>query len=170
MTSLGSAPTANTGTYGITASAGTLSAQNGYAFGFASPGVLTVSAAPLTVTANSTGKTYGQTVSFNGTEFSASGLQNGETIGTVNLASAGAAPTANVAPYPITASNATGGTFTAGNYNITYQNGVLTVRAVETPPVTLSGIDRLTSGLLLLPVSSLACGWEDEDETTFVCR
>ena len=63
-------------------------------------------------------KTYGSTVSFAGTEFSSTGLKNGETVGSVSLASVGAAPTAGVAgsPYDITASAATGGTFKAGNY------------------------------------------------------
>jgi hypothetical protein len=39
-------------------------------------------------------------------------------------------------PYPITPSNATGGTFTPGNYTTSYVNGVLTVTpAVVLPPV-----------------------------------
>jgi hypothetical protein len=62
-----------------------------------------VSPAALTVTANNQTKVYGQTFVFNGTEFTSAGLQNGETIGSVTLASAGAAPTATVpgSPYPI---------------------------------------------------------------------
>jgi hypothetical protein len=72
---------------------------------------------------------YGNTLTFTGTEFVAAGLQNGETVGSVTLASAGTAPTATVTggPYAITASNATGGTFSAGNYAITYTNGTLTI-------------------------------------------
>jgi len=47
----------------------------------------------------------------------------------VSLASAGAAPTAGVSggPYDITASAATGGTFSAGNYSISYADGTLGV-------------------------------------------
>ena len=56
-------------------------------------------------------------------------MQNGETVGSATLASAGAANMANVAgsPYAITASAATGGTFTASDYTITYNNGAMTV-------------------------------------------
>src|SRR5262249_44312599 len=84
----------------------------------------TVNPAALAITADNQTKTYGQTFVFNGTEFSSVGLQNGETVGTVTLTSAGAAATAHVAgsPYAITPSAATGGTFTAGDYTITYNN------------------------------------------------
>ena len=90
---------------------------------------LTVTAAPLTVTASNETKTYGATFAFAGTEFTSTGLQNGETIGSVTLTSAGSVATANVAgsPYAIVASAATGGTFTASNYAIGYVNGAMTV-------------------------------------------
>jgi hypothetical protein len=102
-------------------------------------GNLTVTGAPLTITANSTSKNYGQTVTFTGNEFTVSGqLYNGDTLGsTVTLASAGAGATAGVAqsPYTINASNAaiasgpgiTGG---AANYQITYNPGILKVIAI----------------------------------------
>ncbi len=92
-------------------------------------GVLSVTPAALTITASNASKSYGQSLSFSGSEFSSSGLQNGETIGSVSLASAGAAAgaAASGSPYAITASAASGGTFSAGNYNITYANGSLTV-------------------------------------------
>ncbi len=95
----------------------------------ASGNVGEITPAALTVTASDASKTYGQTVSFGGTEFTSSGLQGGETIGSVSLASAGAVAGANVpgSPYAITSSNATGGTFSTGNYTITYNNGSLTV-------------------------------------------
>ncbi len=90
---------------------------------------LTVTAAPLTVTANNQTKTYGNTFAFAGTEFTSTGLQNGETIGSVTLTSAGSAAAANVAgsPYAIVASAAAGGTFTASNYAIGYVDGAMTV-------------------------------------------
>jgi filamentous hemagglutinin family protein len=81
----------------------------------------------LTITANNRGKEYGDIVSFAGTEFNSSGLQNGETIGSVTLSSAGAGSSATVNTYSILASAATGGTFNAANYTIDYVDGVLTV-------------------------------------------
>ena len=131
VTSLGSPATAAVAgsPYAINVSTAGASSPNGYALAGNSAGLLTVNPAALTVTADDRAKTYGQTVVFAGTEFTSAGLQNGETIGSVTLASAGAPGTASVAgsPYAITASNATGGTFNAANYTITYNNGVLTV-------------------------------------------
>jgi hypothetical protein len=71
------------------------------------------------------------------TGFTSTGLLNGETIGSVTETSAGAAANAGVAggPYTITAGNATGGTFNAGNYNITYAGGSLTVNPA---PLTIT--------------------------------
>jgi hypothetical protein len=88
-----------------------------------------ITAKALTVTASSTSKTYGQTVTFSGTEFTSSGLVGGETVGTVTLSSVGAPATASVvgSPYAISPGAATGGTFNAGDYAITYNNGTLTV-------------------------------------------
>ncbi len=87
----------------------------------------TITAAALTITANSTSKTYGDTVTFDGSEFSTTGLVNGDTVNSVSLSSLGADPTAIVAgsPYAITASNALGSGL--DNYTITYVPGQLTV-------------------------------------------
>ena len=92
-------------------------------------GTLSVNPAALTITANNRSKTYGQVVVFAGTEFTASGLQNSETVGSVTLSSSGAAATASVAgsPYAIVPSAPTGGTFNPANYVITYADGTLTV-------------------------------------------
>jgi hypothetical protein len=91
----------------------------------------TINPAPLTVTASPETKTYGQTVSFGSgsTLFTSSGLQNGETIGSVTLAVSnnGGAASAPVGTYTITPSAATGGTFTASNYTISYAPGTLTI-------------------------------------------
>src|SRR5262249_18799847 len=59
-----------------------------------SPQAATITTAALTITANSSSKTYGQTVVFAGTEFATSGLVGGETVASVTLTSAGAIPTA----------------------------------------------------------------------------
>jgi len=97
-------------------------------------GMLTVSPAALTITANNLSKTYGQTVSFAGNEFTTSGLLNDDTVTQVTLSSAGAPATATVAgsPYAITPSAAVGSGL--GNYIISYANGSLTVHP-ESPLV-----------------------------------
>ena len=93
----------------------------------------TVAKAALTITANTQSKTYGSTQASpvtGSTAFTPTGLQNGETVGTVTLTygSGGLSATdAAGATSTITPSAASGGTFTAANYAITYAPGVLTV-------------------------------------------
>ncbi|MBI1205279.1 MAG: hypothetical protein GC182_22475, partial [Rhodopseudomonas sp.] len=114
----------NAGGYTLTASG---QASSNYNIAYVA-GTLTVNKADLTVTANSTSKTYGTDVTFAGTEYTTSGtLYGGDTVTSVTLASAGAAATANAAglPYAITASNAQGSGLS--NYRITYVNGSLQV-------------------------------------------
>jgi hypothetical protein len=90
-------------------------------------GTLTVNPAALTITANNQIKAAGQTLVFAGTEFSCSGLVNGDTVSSVTLTCAGAAAAATVSgsPYPITPSAAVGTGL--GNYTISYVNGLLTI-------------------------------------------
>ncbi|HUI89938.1 MAG TPA: MBG domain-containing protein [Anaerolineales bacterium] len=90
-------------------------------------GSLTVNPEPLTITANSLSKNYGDTVSFAGTEFTAPGLVNSDTVTSVTLNSTGADGSATVAgsPYPIVPSAAVGTGL--ANYTISYANGALTV-------------------------------------------
>ena len=134
--------TSNVGAYDITG-AGLVANNGNYVFVQApgNAGALTVTPASLTVTASNASKTYGQTPVLTG--FTSSGLQNGETIGSVTETSAGTAGTASVAggPYTITASNATGGTFSAGNYNISYVDGSLTVNPASLT-VTAASISK----------------------------
>jgi mucin-19 len=92
-----------------------------------------ITQAALTVRANDITKTVDTAYSFAGTEFSATGLVAGETIGSALLSSPGASPGAAVGPYAITASGATGGSFSLSNYNVTYLDGSMTV--VAAPPV-----------------------------------
>ena len=89
----------------------------------------TITPAGLTIAANNQSKIYGQTLAFGSgaVQFTSSGLQNGETIGSVTLVCAGGVPAAAVATYPITPSAATGGTFSTGNYTVGYVPGTLTV-------------------------------------------
>ncbi len=90
---------------------------------------LTVNPKTLTITADDQSKTYGDAVTFLGTEFSTAGLVNSDSVTSVTLTSAGAAGTATVAgsPYAIVASAASGTGL--GNYTITYVDGALTVGA-----------------------------------------
>jgi hypothetical protein len=148
--SVGVTCTSPVGSYAIITGPGTLASTN-YSFSLVN-GTLNVTPASLTITANSTGKVYGQTLTFAGTEFSTSGLQNGETIGAVTLAvsGGGAAATAPVAgsPYLITPSAATGGTFNPANYAITCVPGYLTIAG--TVPVTINRPVELGDGTIQL--------------------
>jgi hypothetical protein len=81
--------------------------------------------ASMTVTANNATKTLGQTVTFQGTEFTTAGLVQGDTVTSVTLTSTGAVGTANVGSYPVIPSAAQG--IGLNNYNLTYLNGSLNV-------------------------------------------
>ncbi|MDD5031389.1 MAG: YDG domain-containing protein, partial [Rhodoferax sp.] len=94
----------------------------------------TITQAALTVTALDQTKVYGTAFPFTGlpAEFTSTGLQNGETIGSATLTSTGTPTTAKVTVpqatgYPISISNALPGTFTPSNYLINYFPGTLTV-------------------------------------------
>jgi filamentous hemagglutinin family protein len=58
------------------------------------PGSFTINPAALTITADDQSKTYGETFTFAGTEFSTVGLVNGDTVTGADLASAATAATA----------------------------------------------------------------------------
>ena len=128
LTSTGAASTATVAgsPYPIVASAALGSGLGNYTISYAD-GSLTVNPKALTVTANSSSKTYGNTLTFAGTEFTAPGLVSPDTITSVSLSSTGAASTATVAgsPYAIVASDAVGTGL--GNYTISYTDGSLTV-------------------------------------------
>lgn len=85
-----------------------------------------VAPAPLTIAARYFQKFYGSNITLGAgnANFTATGLKNNETIGSITLAAAGGTA-ANDAPglYAITPSAATGGTFSTANYNITYTPG-----------------------------------------------
>jgi len=103
---------------------------------------INVNAEPLTITANSTSKSYGDTVTFTGKEFTTNGLVNGDTISSVTLTSAGASPSASVAgsPYDIVPSAAVFGTGSESNYKIAYVNGTL---AVNKAHLTVKADDQM---------------------------
>ena len=123
-----SAPGENVGSYLITPSG---LASTNYTIAF-NTGTLAIKPAALTVTASDRSKTYGSSLTLNGTtDFNPAGLLNGETIGSVTLSAsgspAGTAATAPVGSYVITPGTVTGGTFNPTNYAITYAPGALTV-------------------------------------------
>ncbi|MDB5778063.1 MAG: filamentous hemagglutinin N-terminal protein, partial [Polaromonas sp.] len=99
-------------------------------------GAMTVTPAPLTVTANDATKAHGQTAVLPLSAFTSVGLKNGETISSVTQTSPGTAASAGEGPYAITPTDAAGGTFTPGNYAITYTDGTLMVTPVTPPVVT----------------------------------
>jgi hypothetical protein len=106
-----------------------------------------ITAKTLTITANSVSKTVGTTLTggASSTAFTSSGLVSGETIGSVTITyGSGAAAGDAVGTYPlqVTPSAATGGTFTAANYNITYASGAITVL----PPLVAGWDFQTTSG------------------------
>jgi hypothetical protein len=153
----------NVGNYAINGAG--LTANNGnYIFVQAAgnAAALDINPAALTITADNGTKVYGQTLALAGNAFTSSGLQNGQTIGSVGLTSSGAAASAVVAssPYAITPSAATGGTFTPSNYLITYVAGALTVNpaplTIAANPETkyagiafiFNGVDYSVTGLL----------------------
>jgi autotransporter-associated beta strand protein len=114
--------------------------------------------APLSVTALDQSTQYGIGTTFGpgSTNFSSSGLQNGETVGSVTLAVSGngGSPSAPVGTYTITPSAATNGTFLPSDYNITYNPGTLTVTLPpNTIPVTIIDILLLTNGTVQMDFS-----------------
>src|SRR6185312_161564 len=130
------------------ATGGTFNAAN-YNIVYAN-GTLTVTKPTLTITANNGTKTYGTvfTTGAGSTLFTSTGLQNGETIGSITIASTGAPAAASVAgsPYTIVPSAATGGTFNAANYNIVYTNGALTVTQATPSIVVASNLNPACLG------------------------
>lgn len=104
-----------------------------------------ITAKALTVTAKNTSKTYGDTMTFAGTEFTVSGLVGGDAIDSSALSSSGAVASADVAgsPYSITVSNVTGSGLT--NYLISYVNGQLTVNP-KNQTITFGALDAKVAG------------------------
>ncbi|MCM5556003.1 MBG domain-containing protein, partial [Pleomorphomonas sp. NRK KF1] len=108
----------NAGSYTLTASGLT---SGNYDISYVA-GALTINPAALTLVIKpaAVSKTYGQLAALSA--YSVLGtLQGSDAISSVTLSSAGAAATANVGSYDITASNAVFSSGSASNYTITYQ-------------------------------------------------
>ena len=101
-----------------------------------------VTNATLTITAHNLSKCFGQTLTFTGSDYTVSGLVNGNTVSAVTLTSTGSASGAAVGPHTITASNATGTGLT--NYTIDYVTGTLTVNVLPVP--TIAGLASVCIG------------------------
>lgn len=100
----------------------TLSHAQGHA-----QGLLEIRRKGLSITATDQTKRYGETMTFAGTEFIASGLVNGDTVTSVTLTSRGAAAPAGVtgSPYAIEPKDPVGTGL--GNYLVGFTDGKLTV-------------------------------------------
>jgi autotransporter-associated beta strand protein len=119
------APT-NVGTYYVS---NTVATDANY-FGATNSQSFNITSAALGIKPNDSNKSYGQTVTFAGTEFIATGLLGSDSVTSVTLTSAGATNTAVVGSYSIVASAAVGSGLS--NYNIAYTNGSLTVNQAST--------------------------------------
>jgi autotransporter-associated beta strand protein len=120
-------------------------------------GTVTISATPLTITANAQTNTYGSTLSLGTTAFTVQGtLASGESVTGVTLtANGGTASNSPVAgsPYTITPSAAVGsGGFNAADYTITYVTNQLTVN----PLAVVLGGTRVYDGTANAAVSILS--------------
>lgn len=132
----------------VTASGFSISGSDAGNYAVSQPSGLTanITARNLTITANNKSMTYADGNNYNG--FGSSGLQNGETIGSVSYATNATFSTSgnwNAGTWAITPSNATGGTFSASNYNITYANGSLNI-AQKTLTLDATGINKIYDG------------------------
>ena len=122
------------------------------------PGLLAnIAQATLSITANNVSKTYGSTLTgaSGSTAFTSSGLKGSESIGSVTIAyGTGAAATASVGTYngSVTPSAATGGSFNANNYIITYNSGNITVNQA-TLNITANSITKTYGQTLSTPVT-----------------
>jgi hypothetical protein len=127
MTSLGTAATAGVGPYTIAASGATGTGLGNYAIVY-NPGTLTVTPAPLQVSANSTARVYGAAnPTFTG---AVTGAVNGDAF--TEVFTTKATVTSGVGPYAIVPS-VTGANL--ADYSVTVTNGTLTITAA---PLTVT--------------------------------
>ena len=101
----------------------------------------TVTAKGLTITAIDQTVPVGSALdnTTGSTLFTPSGLANSETVGSVSLNFGGNGAVAGMFAGAIVPSAATGGSFTASNYSISYANGTLTVSSAPVPTIAYGG-------------------------------
>jgi len=161
LISVGAVGTASVGSYAINASGALGVGLTNYTIGY-SNGTLTVGAANLQITANSTNKVYGAT--FNPVDYSVAGLLNGDVVTNVTLTSAGSVSNAPVGSYAINASAALGVGLT--NYAIGYGNGALAVGAASLQ-ITANSTNKVY-GATLNPTAFGVTGLLNGDSVTNV--
>ncbi|WP_295675082.1 YDG domain-containing protein [uncultured Mucilaginibacter sp.] len=160
LSGTGTFASANVGTSIVVTPTCTLTGANAGNYTLTQPAGLAanITAAPLTITANSVSKVYGTllTGAAGSTAFTSTGLQNGETIGSVTIAyGTGSAANAPVGTNTgtVTASAATGGTFTAGNYSLTYLSGNITITPKAITMIGAAGGNKVYDGTTLNSVT-----------------
>ncbi|MDY0167938.1 MAG: MBG domain-containing protein, partial [Thermoguttaceae bacterium] len=122
-------PGENVGPYAI--NLGTLSAGSNYTINYMGD-CLTITAALLTITPHDQFKRAGWEFSAGpSTAFSAVGLKNNETVGSVMLSSPGAPASALAGVYPLDVVSTAGGTFDPANYVQVFVSGQLFVGYVS---------------------------------------
>ena len=152
------------GTYAITCAVGSLTSAN-YSFGPFVNGTLTVTKAPLTVTADNKTKVQGAA---NPTlTATITGFVLGQTLATSGVTGSPTLTTtagvgSPVGSYPITV---TGGTLAAANYSFgPFVNGTLTVTAANTPP----SVSNIANQSTLEDTPTAAIGFTVGDTQTAV--
>lgn len=135
----GIAAMANVGTYDLAATQPVVG-DNGFDAGNYSiefgtlEGGLEVTPADLIITALDQVKLFGESLVFDGTEFSTQGLRNGNTVTAVDLTSEGANAMAELGEFAISISNPVG-TFDPTNYRVNLIEGALNVvEEIIVPP------------------------------------
>ncbi|MDP3470501.1 MAG: MBG domain-containing protein, partial [Algoriphagus sp.] len=136
LTSTGAAAAAEVNTYDILISEAEGTGLSNYEITYVK-GTLTVGKKAVTITANDDSKTYGETYTFAGTEFTTEGLEDGDAVTSATLTSTGAPATAGVNTYDILISDAEGAGLS--NYEITYVKGTLTV---DKKALTITATDK----------------------------
>jgi filamentous hemagglutinin family protein len=125
-------------------------------------GEVTITPAPLDITATDETKTYGNI--FTPTRFTVSGLAFSDAVSSVVLTSAGAAQNASVGTYAIEVSNAAGTGL--GNYAITYTPGALDVTPAA---LTVTATDETkTYGNIFTPTRFTVSGLAFSDAVSSV--
>ncbi|HEX3385850.1 MAG TPA: YDG domain-containing protein, partial [Mucilaginibacter sp.] len=139
-----------------------LSGANASNYTLTQPGITAnITLASLTITANNVSKQYGTTLTggAGSAAFTASGLQNGETVGSVTITyGTGSASTAAIGTYigSVTPGAATSGTFTVSNYSITYVTGKIIVTQAPLTITGLSGVSKVYDGTATATLSGAA--------------
>ncbi len=133
--------TSNVGNYTLTPSGAvfTSGAGSNYTITYA-PGTLSVTARPITLTANNQSRYYGDANSATGSfTIGGSGLANTDALNALFTILSSATVTSNVGSYTLTPSGAVFTNGSASNYAITYAPGTLSVTA---RPITITATNQ----------------------------